>query len=308
MSIARSALIGGPAKIYSQSAAIWSPDTLSLSVEPETNEVTSSLFGRMDEAEHNRVVKISPFTVFGLWQSLAILFPSFYTNPSIGARLFGDADVPWKIWSNNGDLDTIVAGAVMKPPTLKLGPASPVFGQMEIGGVVGTGLNPSGSNSYWQHQVAQADPGGALAMTNYKQQEWSAAWGAISGFASFQAEDQWTIDFLPKLEPVKIQGYTRDYKLVSMAIQAKCKPVGPTQAQIYTALEDKSAGARLGSGSVGDLNLTGADGSSSVVLTNMALKNRRFDFGGKELRNGEMLWVNIMKFTTGAPSALIALS
>lgn len=309
MGLARASLIGGPAKVYTGSGiAFWTPDTLSLRMEPSTNELAPSLFGRVGEATNDLVLKVSPFTPFGLWQNLTTLFPTYYTNPTMGARLFGDADVPWKIWSNDGALYTIRAGAVMKPPQLTLSADGPAFGPMELGGVVGTSLDPDDANSYYTIAGGASDPGGAFAITTYKQQLYTAAWGAITGFTSFQAQDKWTIDVTPKLEPVKVQGWTRDYKMTGMTISARCIPVGPTAAQIYAACEDSTEGGRLGEKGLADLTITGDDATTVITLKNMAIKNRGFAFGSVALRQGEIAFVNVVAFTAGVPGALMTLA
>lgn len=303
MSLQRSILIGGPAKIFTGAVAFWTPDVLKVRLDPNTNELKPTLFGRSGEAVNDLVLQVSSFTPFGLWQNLTTLFPAYYLTPTIGARLFGNADVAWKVWSNNQDMLTITAGAVMKPPTITLSTDGPIMGPMSISGVVGNGLDPSSANSYYLLQSAQADPGGSFATTTYKQQLYTAAWGAVTGFGSFQAQDKWTIELTPKLEPVKVQGWTYDYKLVDISVTAKCIPVGPTSAQIYAAIEESAAGARLGDKGLGTLTITGADGATSITLNNMALKNRGYAYGAKELRSDELTWVN-----ASVPGTLMALT
>lgn len=310
MAIQRGNLYGGPGKIIvGASTPVWSADDIEMTVEPSTNDVETSMFGRVDETIHDLLVRVR-FTPFGLWENLTTLIPTFYTNPVIGSRLMGDSDTPLKVWSNNGDLYTVTCAGVTKPPMLYLGPDKPVFGQVEFTGVLGNNKSMDSLDAYYKIQTAQPEPTGAFSMTNYKQQEYSASWGSVTGFTAFEAQDGWQVEIQPRLEPVLVQAHTVDFKLASVTVAAKCKPVGPTAAQIEAAMKYQGSGNkfghRLGSGTVADLTISSA--GVSVVIANAALKTAGFIFGGKPLRNGEVAFVNTVKFTTGTPAAIITIT
>jgi len=144
MSIARSLLAGGPAYVNFNSANIPLAEDSRLEIAPVGSVVGAALYGEMDEAYTDLVVKGTgrPLT----YDNLAVLWP--YLQPVIGQRIFGNSDTPFAWLSNNGDLITVRAGAVTKMPELVLGVEKPAVGEMEISGVVGTGLDVESANSY----------------------------------------------------------------------------------------------------------------------------------------------------------------
>src|SRR5882724_8067118 len=103
MSIDRALLAKGPAKIGFKSTTLFSPEDITLSIEPTNNDVETSMHGKVDEATNDIIAKM-PFTPFGNWAALAVLFPSIYLNPTIGGRIMGSSDSPLTLLSNNGDL------------------------------------------------------------------------------------------------------------------------------------------------------------------------------------------------------------
>jgi hypothetical protein len=91
---------------------------------------------------------------------------------------------------------------------------------------------------------------------------------------------------------------------------AKCKPLGPTMAQIDAALFAQGAGAAGGyRGSSNGANLV-ISGSSSMTVTigNAFMVSEGFVFGSKPLRYGEVGWVSSLNITSGGAPAQPALA
>jgi hypothetical protein len=306
MSIARSLLAGGPAYVNFNGVNIPLSDDSRLEVAPVTSVISAALYGDIDEAYTDLIVKGSgtPLT----YDSLSVLWP--YLQPTIGQRIFGNADVPFAWRSNNGDIVTVRAGAITKMPDLVLSVDKPMVGALELSGVVGNGLDPSSANSYYTILTGQAFAAPAITAANIPRQKYTAAWGALAGFTAFQAQDAWTISHELKLAPVKIQGQTVDMKITSYRAMAKCMPSEPTMAQIDAQLMAQGAsavhGAKLSSLSA-DLVITGAQ-TVSVTVKNAALKTAGFVFGGKPLRQGELGWVSTINVSTGTASAALVLA
>jgi hypothetical protein len=135
----------------------------------------------------------------------------------------------------------MIAAGITKLPDLYLGVDKPIFGPMEFTGVVGTGLDMETASSLYTI-TAGAYSDATFAYTNFKQQRYSAAWGGKTGFTAFQAQDGWTISHDLKLEPVKIQGRTVDFKIIGYQCMAKCAPIGPSQANIDAELRVQGVG------------------------------------------------------------------
>lgn len=100
---------------------------------------------------------------------------------------------------------------------------------------------------------------------------------------------------------------------------AKCKPLGPTMAQIDAAcglLQDSGSGAvggtRLSAYSA-NLVITGTVTGNTWTIGNAAIKTAGYIFGGKPLRQGEIGWVStnaatLASFAGGSTTAALALA
>jgi hypothetical protein len=240
------------------------------------------------------------------------MFP--YIAAAVGTVYPGASDAPLELFSNNKDTLTVASALVGKMPELELGVAGAALGTMEFWGVIANSTDPTTANSYYTMATAGSYSNPAVPGTAVLgQQEFSAAWGSVAGFASFQAQEKWTISHELKLEPVVIQGRTRAFKLASYRCMAKCKPLGPTWAQIDAALAAQGSGAGGGTLlSAGGANLV-ITGSSSMTITlgNAALKSAGYVFGGKALRYGELGWVSTLGAATsndGSTGAMLTLA
>jgi hypothetical protein len=304
MSVTRSQLTGGPAYAAFNGKNIQFAEDSTVETALVTDVIEASLYGAIDEIYKDLIVKAAGRPLFYDTAALSTLFP--YLNAAIGAVYPGSSDLPCAWNSNNGDVVTLTSALIGKMPDLELGVEGPVLGRMEIWGVVGNSDNAGTANSYYTLQSGQSYNNPAVPGTAVLgRQEFTAAWGSVSGFASFQAQEKWTISHELKLEPVTIQGRTRAFRLVSYRVMAKCKPLGPTMAQIDAALYAQGAGAAGGyrlSTNAANLVITGSS-SMTVTLGNAALKSAGYVFGGKPLRLGELGWVSTLNINSGGAPA-----
>jgi hypothetical protein len=307
--VTRSQITGGPAYAAYNSKNIAFAEDSTVETALVTDVISASLYGDVDEIYRDMVVKASGRPLFYDTAALTTMFP--YLAGVIGTNYPGASDVTCAWNSNNGDVVTLTSALIGKMPDLELGVEGPVLGRMEIWGVIGNGESAGAANSYYTLQTGQAYsnpavPGAAVL----GRQEFTAAWGSISGFTSFQAQDKWTISHELKLEPVAIQGRTRAFRLASYRVMAKCKPLGPTMAQIDAALGAQGSGAAGGnrlSTNAANLMITGSS-SMTVTLGNAALKTAGYVFGGKPLRNGELGWISTLNINSGGAPAQAALT
>ncbi len=299
--VTRSTLAGGPAYIaYGKASAHLAADA-KLDLVPATRPIASSLYGEVDEAASDLLLRCTgqPLT----YENLGLWFP--YLTPAVGQIYPAGPDTPLAYLSSNGDSYTVRNAVLTKMPDLILGVGDPILGALELTGIIGDGLDPEAPNSYYTILTGQSFAPPALDKTKIPRQKYAAAWAGAAGFASFQALDKWTVSWDLKLEPLKVQGRTVAFKLASLRALAKCIPVGPTAAQIDAALKGQGTGAvhghRLG-GAGADLVLSGA--GVSVTLKGAALKSAGFVFGAQPLRNGEIGFVTTLN--PGGPVAIIA--
>jgi hypothetical protein len=309
MSVTRSQLTGGPAYAALNSKNIQFAEDSTVETALVTEVIEASLYGAMDEIYKDLIVKAAGRPLFYDTAALSTLFP--YLSATIGTVYPGSSDLTCAWNSNNGDVVTLTSALIGKMPDLELGVDGPVLGRMEIWGVIGNGDSAGTANSYYTLQSGQSYGNPAVPGTAVLgRQEFTAAWGSVSGFTNFQAQEKWTISHELKLEAVTIQSRTRAFKLASYRVMAKCKPLGPTMAQIDAALYAQGTGAAGGyrlSTNAANLVITGSS-NMTVTLGNAALQMAGYVFGGKPLRLGELGWVSTLNINSGGAPAQAALT
>lgn len=312
MSVARSALVSGPAKIARSGTTLFTEADFNIEPKIAFNPVGSSVHGVVDQTTDDVIYECS-FTPVGVFAYSGVLFPyigngTAGTESPRGHRIFTDSDVPLVITSKDGAVFTLKAAAVTQMPEIYLGPSRSLWGPVTFQGVIATGANPEDADSFMSvgagsYSDATFDPAAI------KRQRYAAAWSGITGFTSFQAQDFWTIQSELNLVPVKVQGYTRDMRIDSIRYMAKCIPVGPTAAQIEAALKAQGTGATEGrrqSAGAADLAITGS--GISATIKNAALRSAGYVFGGIPLRNGELGWESTIALSGGTPACQLVLA
>ena len=325
-----STIYAGPGKVYINSIALW-PEGENGQIKAEvrqlTHDVVSGFFGRITclQGDAQAVISLTPFDN---WAAIPTLFPSYIgashgATPGalvIGTRPHnpaGASDAAVKIWSPDGRLYTFPHAAITKHPDIHLGIDKALFGPIEIAAIMATGLNLGSTGALYTLTASGAtDPGGQQA-ADYERGPWYGVWGTTSGFgggsgdSNIEAEDEWVITTVAKYSPLSVQTLVRAYKLDNVSFMAKCRPFGPTHAQIDAAI-GVNAGRILGaqfaaSGSGADLVLSGPN-SKTITLKNADIVGAGFEFGGTKLGSGEIGFVTTMTFTVGAPQPLLVFS
>lgn len=312
MSVTRSTLVSGPAKILKSTVTMFTEDDFRIEPRFSLQPVSSSMHGAVDSTLDDLVYEMT-FTPVGVWAYISALFPyigsgSAGTESPRGYRIFTDSDVPTVVTGRDGAVFTLQASAITKMPDLFLGPTKSLFGPATITAVVKNGANPEDADAFMavsstSYSDATFDP------TAIKRQRYAAAWSGVTGFTSFQAQDFWTVQSELQLAPVRVQGYTRDMRIDSLRVMAKCIPVGPTAAQIEAALKAQGSGAvegRRNSLGAADLAITGS--GISVTVKNAALRQAGYVFGGVPIRNGELGWESTIAFSAGVPACQLVLA
>lgn len=298
-----------------------------ITLNEDTAEYATGMFGYVGEQTRDQVAEIS-FRPFDNWGSLGQLYPPWLGVSvgattgvlSIGGRPFGvgAAHVATKVWTPDGRLYSFIRTAVTGHPSLHLGVGKALFGDAKIL-CIGDEALALGASSFLITgnaitETAAADPGGQFALSDFIRGPWTGVWGTVAGFGGaagtngtinpIQSEDEWTIDFTAKYDPLKVQGRTYNVKLASVKAMARCKPYGPSHSDILSRVLAHTQGQRLGSA---DLALTGPS-SKTITLKNAEVKGAGFRFGGTTLGTGEIGFVTETVFTAGAPQPVLIFS
>lgn len=304
MSVARSSLGRGPAKVTFGATTLWTRDDLVPRHAPVWEPVKSSMHGQVDKFKKDLVIKNS-LVLFGLWQDLAVLFPSALMNPVVGTSLFGTTDNALVIHARNQDRITYPNSQITKLADLYLGVDSELFAAaVEITSLIKNNANPEDAGAYFVRDTA-AYSDTTFALTNFKKCRWTAAWAGKTGLTSFIAQKGFNLAWQLDLKQDTVDGLgTVDMYIGEGGLIGglKCVPIGPTLAQIDTAQATGSAHGALLSAGQADLTLTGT--SASVVLKYAAMTESGTAFGIDPLRVGEVAWETTRGFTAGVAQAV----
>lgn len=285
MPTTRQSIIRGPGTVSFGGVKLFDADGIEASVESSTQEVPSSISGRLDTIKTDQIGRVSLTPVGNLSADiLAVLFPSWMRTPEIGRSVFGSADAPLAISSKAGTKVTFAAAALTKCPELRLSPVKTAFGPCEFTALLPNGKLPDDQSSklYAVAQAAYADgdaPRDGLTGFHYT--------GTFGQLSIPDTRDGWTVAVALRLEPVATDSQgTIDYTLQGVDVTAKCTPLGLTEAQILAALPAlRGRGASLAG--TDDLVIA-SSGGLKATLRCATVVTGPLQWGATRLRAGEI--------------------
>jgi hypothetical protein len=330
--------VRGPALNSYRGGKFFSKEDFEIKTNLETLEIDTLAHGKVDERAINAHVEAS-FTPEGRWSNALInSIWSDFANMVKGTSLVGytathagsvstitamnsATDNPFVASAADGEVHTIVAASVSKLPEIFLSAKKTLIGSL---GLRGYRSNAKG----WQDagSLYTIGAGGSIVDATFTPegiivQPYTAVWGAVAGFTSFDTEDGWTIRFNLTTKEIEVDSQGKiDVTFDKLEVMASCIPVGPTSAQILAAtniqglsgLHGMTRGYSLqndgGGAIVPDLVISGQDASTIVTIGAANIKTSGFAFGAVKLRAGEVGWVATRKFTAGAQQPLFALA
>lgn len=311
MGIQRSLLIGGPANVTYNSATFHSKEDIRPKPTVDWVPVTTSLFGPVDKVSKDRRIEI-PVRLWGAWENLTTLFPAAFIGSGVyaGYRIFGTADKALVLSSpvtspSNTNILTFPNAAVTKMANLHLGVDASIYSaDVNFTALIKNGANPEDVGAYWVWSTG-AYSDSTFSKTNFHQQRYTAAWGSVAGFTSFQARDGWDIEWELTTEPDPSNSFgTVGLIVTGLICRASCIPIGPTPAQLDAASDfgTVALGTTLSTGSA-DLVISGDPSGPSVTLKNAGITEHEYAFGMVPLRVGKVTWETTLGFSAGAAAA-----
>ena len=304
MAINRTNILRGPGTVIfntgNDAQTIFDATGITADVESSSQEIPSSVSGAIDTIKTDQVgtIRLTPCGQLSD-DLLALLYP--YGTPTIGARVFPDADVPLTVHSVAGTKVTFVNAALTTMPPLTLSPVKTAFGEAVFTALLGLGKKPSDANSFFTTAAAAYASGGPDP-TGIVGVQYSATFGSLNILDTL---DGWTVTPEIQLEPVTTDLLgTVDYTVSGVTCTATCTPLGLTEAQLLGALPiAKDRGSSLKGAA--DLVITGA-GGLTVTLKNATMLRGPLQWGNTTLRAGEVQFTAHRAFTNGAPGAVFS--
>lgn len=317
MSINRSLLVRGPGIINFGGGTFYTKTDINCPLAPNWSPVTTSAYGRIDDFLKDRVYKVG-MRLWGAWENLAIIFPSYALNPLPGTSIFGQNNTNLTVLGRNGDQVQYLNAQITRLANLYLGVDQDLFSaDVEFTIVLGNSApnvlhNPEDANAYYTVSTGNAYADNAFSKANYKKVRFNGTWGANAGFQSFVAQKGFQLAWELDCRPLMSDGYgTVDFTIGENALIGTCKgiSIGPSYAQIESQIA--AQGEQLGSllsNLAADLTLTGNGGEPVITLKSAAITSHGYVFGIEPLRVAEASWKTTRGFANGAPnvSALVA--
>jgi len=304
MAINRTTILRGPGTVIYGSGddaqTIFDATGITAEVESATQDIPSSVSGTIDTIKTDQIGTVK-FTPCGQLSDdlLALLYP--YGNPTIGARVFADTDVPLTINSVAGTQVKFVNAALTQMPPLTLSPVKTAFGEATFTALLGLNKAPGDTDSFFSvtsatYAAGGPDPDGIVGV------QYSAAFGSLNILDTL---DGWTVTPELSLEPVTTDLLgTIDYTVGGVTVTATCTPLGLTEAQILTALPiTKGRGQSLAGAN--DLVIAG-EGGLTVTLKNATMMRGPLQWGNTTLRAGEVAFVARRSFSSGTPGPIFS--
>ena len=304
MAINRTNILRGPGTVIyntgNDAQTIFDATGITADVESSSQEIPSSVSGAIDTIKTDQVgtIRLTPCGQLSD-DLLALLYP--YGTPTIGARVFPDADVPLTVHSVAGTKVTFVNAALTTMPPLTLSPVKTAFGEAVFKALLGLGKKPSDASSFFTTAAAAYASGGPDP-TGIVGVQYAATFGSLNILDTL---DGWTVTPEIQLEPVTTDLLgTVDYTVSGVTCTATCTPLGLTEAQLLGALPiAKDRGTSLKGAA--DLVITGA-GGLTVTLKNATMLRGPLQWGNTTLRAGEVQFTAHRAFTNGAPGAVFS--
>jgi len=307
MAISRTNLGRGPAIVTFGGATLFTRSDINLRHTPMWNPVETSMYGMVDKFKRDLTIRI-PLTLWGSWENLGVLFPSYAMSPQAGTSVFGTSDSPLVVLGRNGDQITYANAQITKLGNLYLGVDNELWAaEVEFTALLKNNTLPEAANAYFTVATGQAYSDNTFAKTNFKKVRWTGAWGSKTGFTTIVPQKGFNISWSFTYKTLGADGYgTLDMTVEMLMGACKCVPIPTTMAQIeaQSNAQGSAHGTLLsvGTANAADLTLTG--GASSVVLKGAGMVENGYVFGIEPLRVGEVGWETTLGFSGGAPNAI----
>lgn len=303
MSIDRATIIQGPCILTFQSEVIATVGDVTVTPNIDFLEIPSSVNGKLDD-RYTQVAWEVSFAPLGLWNSglLGVLFP--YGDPTFGDSILGSGvDNDLTINGVDGKQVVVHNCAVTRMPSVNFSTKAVLYGDMTITGIGKNDTAWSDANKFFT-ESSVAFPGSVPDPADVLTDLYTYAWGAVAPWDDFGVEAGLQVDFALNIKQRTADSCgIVDLTIQGLTVEAKAKPMGPTDTQVRSALTLQGTGARPG----GSLNANSDDlaiTSSNVTATIYACAMASFPsvFSRENLRNGEVVWRATRGYNAVGPS------
>ena len=295
----RTTLVEGPAHIILPDGTtyLWTDGAVNVDLVTEFTQIEAAGFGVLDEARRRdeRIEASCPLAGNMPAAVLTYLFGTLGTA-QLNTSVHGAADAAWKVHALDGTLITFKSGAIHELPTLRMGAGNRRWdGSAKIVGVLGKGLARTDTGALYTRATGQAFSA-VPAIADFTNLPVRATWGENE----IATQDGWKVSFKLGLSPRRDPNVgTFDYRLTSLVVEARARPLNLDDALLSTAYVVGSS-TRIGASRTGaNLLLVEDNPGLTVCLNNAVLVSNPVAFGADEPRLGELTWRARRDFSSG---------
>lgn len=297
MSIDRTLILKGPAKILFESAPIFSEGDIQVDFITDHFDVETSAFGMLDRRVNARRIEVS--LTPKMWDNLTVLYP--YATSAIGDVVFGATDKPLVITPISGAPLTLVNAAITQLPSITLSHGKPLLRAMKFTALCANSGDPATASNWFSFGT----PATAVALTGFDltkvfNARYSLAWNSVT----YQSEGGYDIDFNLGLAPDAVDGEgVVNYRITALGAAVKFVPTGKTEAAFGTLLGWTKAPGEAPT--KGDAVITGGTSGAPIVsIDNCQVIAGAGRYGPSTGRLGEVTLGSVRTIDVGALTAL----
>lgn len=302
--LARSAIVRGPATAKVGSVALHSQAGIACDFTVEAVPVMSDQYGEIDRLVQAKYAETSLIPVGALSAGiLTLLHP--HQTPDLGASLLGAADTPFIVHTKAGQKITFVNHGLFNPPNIRLSATRTAFSSAAL---FRHGLkdatSPDAEGAFY------AIAAEAWAAANYALGAATIAAGAVTaliGTAPVTSTEGFELSATYGWQPVPDDNVgIPDWSLDSVAAAITFTPSSGTEAALLAMMpfaQDIGTSVRSGK----DFVVTSANGLGMTIYDAFLLKGP-LRFGRTQLRQGQLAFAGLAKVTADVPGAVYALT
>lgn len=297
MSIDRTTIIKGPAKITFDSGTFFSEDDIRVDFITDYFDVQTSAFGSLGSRVSQRRIEVT-FTP-KMWDTLTKLFP--YATAQIGDVVFGGTDKPLVITPSNGAPLTLANAAVTQLPGITLSHGKPILRAMKFTALCANNSDASVAANWF----SWGTPASAVALTGFDLTKVpNTRYSLARNSVTYQSEDGFMIDFSLGLAPDVVDGEgTVNFRITSLQASLKFTPTGKTEANYATLLGWDGIAPGKDPAAYNSV-ITGAASGPVVTIANTMVVGGGANYGPDKNRAGEVELTSVRTVSSGALTAL----
>jgi hypothetical protein len=308
--IARATIIQGPCLITYASSTFWSKGDVVLKPIFEKFDIETSSWGKVDTRIKNKRYEIA-FEPDGRVTAalIAILWP--YGDSAVGTSIFQAADRPLVIHGRDGTKITLHNAALTEMPAIRMGVGVTFAGPCKFTALLALSTAVTAAAAYYTVATAAYPAETGWLASDILTQPTLCTWGSAP-WAAFEVDAPgWEIQPTMRLNPIGTDGLgTVDMTLSGLEVTARAIPVGPTMAEILTAM--KAAGELGSSVSSAGTELVLTSGTTPKLITvtvyNAGLVDASLVWGTAKKRVAQCTWNATRTVTTGDPDPLFTVA